>query len=738
MQDATRTPGDHAERERLSFRVHGLDCAEEVGALRRTVGPVVGGDERLSFDLLQAKMTVDVEPQRTTADDVIRAAAKAGLRAEPWAAEASAAPDLRTQRDVRAKAVLTIASGALAAAGFVVHAVAAGGPLAALGAAAGDAVAPPVAARVLYALAIAAAWVHVLPRAFGALRRARPDMHLLMTVAVVGAIAIGEWSEAAAVAFLFALSLALESWSMGRARRAVAALLDLTPPTARVLRSDGTRVDVPVGEVEPGKRFLVRPAERVPLDGIVVSGEGGVDQAPLTGESVPVLKTAGDEVFAGSINGEGVLLVEATRRAGETELARIVQLVAEAQTHRAPVQRWVDRFAQVYTPIVLGVAVVLAVAPPLVGLGAWDEWFYRALVLLVIACPCALVLSTPVSIVAALTSAAHHGVLVKGGEFLERAARLDAVAFDKTGTLTQGRPAVIEVVPLSGHSEADVLARAAAMEAHSEHPLAQAIVEHAHARDVPHVPVADLRVAAGKGASGTFEGRRFWIGSHRYLAEQREETAEVRERMIALSRGGRTVVFVGDEKHVCGLIVLADRVRGHAADAVARLRSLGVGHIALLTGDNSDTADAIAREVGVDEVRAELLPEEKVAVVDDLLRRHGRVAMVGDGVNDAPALARATLGIAMGAAGSDAALETADVALLADDLGRIPWLVSHARRTLAIVRQNVAFSLAVKACFMALTLAGFASLWAAIAADMGASLLVLANALRLLRADAVR
>jgi len=709
------------------FKIRGMDCAEEVRALKREVGPLVGGDGHLAFDLLKGRMTVAVPRGFPSPGEreLLKAVARAGLAAEPW----DAAPP-RDERfwQRRGREATTVLSGLATLAGFAAHAVAAGGVAAALG---GEA-ALPLASRLLYLLAIVAGGWFVAPKALNALRRFAPDMNLLMTIAVLGALGIGDWLEAALVAFLFGLSLALESWSVGRARRAVAALMDLTPQTARVRHSFG-EAEVPAEAVAVGTRFVVHPGERVPLDGRVTAGVSQVNQAPITGESVPVPKEPGNEVFAGTINGDGTLEVESTRRAEDTTLARIVRMVEEAQARKAPSERWVESFARVYTPAVMGLALAVALGPPLALGGGWAEWFYRALVLLVIACPCALVISTPVSIVAGLASAARHGVLVKGGLFLEIPARLTAIAFDKTGTLTTGSPTVMEVVPLSGHDERELLERVAALEARSDHPLARAIVAYARERNVEVRPAEDLQILQGRGATARFNGREYWLGSHRYLVERGQETDEVRQRLAAMSGAGRTAVVIGTGDHVCGLIAVADAVRSEARPTLEALRALGIRKIVMLTGDNRQTAEAIGLATGVDDVRAELLPADKLAAVEELVAAYGNVAMVGDGVNDAPAMARSTLAIAMGAAGSDAALETADVALMSDDLTRLPWLIRHSRRTLAVIRQNIAFSLAVKAIFVILTFAGAASLWAAIAADTGASLLVIANGLRLLR-----
>ena len=470
-----------------------------------------------------------------------------------------------------------------------------------------------------------------------------------------------------------------------------------------------------------------------------MAGASEVDQAPITGESAPVAKAPGAEVFAGTINGDGAVEVRATRPAGDTTLARILRLVEEAQARRSPSERWVERFARVYTPAVMLIALAIFLGPPLAAGAAWSAWFYRALVVLVIGCPCALVISTPVSVVASLAAAARRGVLIKAGAFVETPARLRAMAFDKTGTLTRGTPSLVEVVPLDGHSEAELLARAAALEARSAHPLARAITAQARARRIDVRPAADTQVLPGKGIRGTVGGVAYWLGSHRYLEERGQEVPEVHRRLEEMAAGGRTVVAVGNDRHVCGLLAVADALRPEASAAVAALRRQGLEHLVMLTGDNRPTAAAIAAEVGgIEEVRAELLPVDKVAAVEELVRRYGEVAMVGDGVNDAPAMARSGLGIAMGAAGSDAAIETADVALMSDDLGRLPWLVDHSRRTVRVIRTNVAFALAVKVAVFALAAAGMATLWMAIAADMGASLLVTANALRLLGGDAAK
>ncbi len=711
-----------------AYRVRGLDCAEEVAVLKRELGPVIGGEANLAFDVLNAKMTVAAGVPLSQAE-VQAAVARTGMTAEPWRDEETALADEGFWERNR-RTVLTAASGGLLLAGAGIHAALAGARAAFIE----EGVARPSAVVIaFYLLSILAGVWTVLPKAWIALKRLRPDMNLLMVVAVVGAVAIGQWLEAATVAFLFALSLTLEAWSVGRARRAVAALMALSPPEARIIGADGSERKVPPDQVPVGGRFRVLPGDRIPLDGKVVDGTGGVDQSPITGESVPVQKSPGDEVFAGTINGDGSLTVESTKPSTETTLARITRMVGEAQSRRAPSEQWVETFAKYYTPAVMLLAVAFLLVPPLAFGGAWGLWFYRALVLLVIACPCALVISTPVSIVAALAAAARNGVLIKGGVYVEAPARLKAIAMDKTGTLTVGKPTVVEVVPLSEHTEQELLERVAALEAHSTHPLAHAILAYAKEKGVS-VPTADeFRNLPGKGASGRVAGTVYWVGSHRYLEERGQETPDVHERLEALSKSGKAVVVVGNDRHVCGFIALADTVRPEAKRAIADLRAAGIEHVVMLTGDNRGTAEAIARETGVDEIHAELLPGDKVTKVEELVAKYGAVAMIGDGVNDAPAMGRATVALAMGAIGTDAAIETADIALMSDDLSKLPWLVRHSRRALTIIRQNIYFALGVKAVFVVLTLFGYSSMWAAVAADSGATLVVVANALRLLR-----
>jgi Cd2+/Zn2+-exporting ATPase len=717
-----------ARTRKKAYRVEGLDCAEEVGTLNRALKGRPGVID-LSFDILNARMAVTFDDERLSSDDIVGAVAQTGMSAVPWEEQA---PGRAPFWELHGRTVMAALSGASILAGFVVHWAVSGSLYQAV---ASHEISP--AAMVLYGIgALAGAWF-VLPRAAISARELRPDMNLLMTAAVIGALAIGQWLEAAMVAFLFSVALLLEHWSVGRARRAISALLDLTPPLARVAPPDGGEpVDTPVEEVPMGSVVIVRPGERVPLDGQVLTGSSRVNQAPITGESSPVRKKKGQEVYAGTINGEGTLEIEVNRDAQDTTLARIIHMVQESHQRRAKSEQWIEKFARYYTPAMMLLAVVIAVAPPLAAGAAWDTWIYRGLVFLVIGCPCALVISTPVSIVSALTSAARNGVLIKGGMYLEAAGGLQALAMDKTGTLTYGRPEVQEVLPLDGHTPDDLLFRAASVEADSTHPLADAVLRKAAAHRIVARRAKDFRSIAGKGAEGSVNDRLYWVGSHGMMHEKGQETDEAHQAALRLEDAGHTVVAVGSEDHVCGLISVADGLRQNAAEVVAALKRLGIRQVVMLTGDNEETARSIAAATGVDEWHAGLMPEDKVAAVERLAGAYQSVAMVGDGVNDAPAMAAASFGIAMGAIGSDAAIETADITLMSDEIAKLPWLVAHSRHALGIIKQNVGFSLGVKALFIALTLMGMASLWMAIAADTGASLIVIFNGLRLLRPGA--
>ena len=714
-----------------SFRVNGLDCADEVAILSKVVGPEVGGSEHLAFDVINGRMTILEGAKPLSDDKIIKIVGSTGMSAKMWnaeSAEADQAEHFARQR------LFTGLSGGLWAAGFLYHIVetGAGGALR-LFSGHGETSMPLIEMGLFLLAIVFGAWL-VAPKAWSAARRLSPDMNLLMIVAVAGAIGLGEFFEAATVAFFFALSLTLESWSVGRARNAVSALLDLAPPTARVIRDDGSESDVPAAQVTIGDRFVVRGGDRIPLDGEVTEGRGDVDQAPITGESALVAKEIGDEVYAGTINGDGTLTVKATKAAGDTVLSKIIRMVGDAHSRRAEVEQWVTKFARIYTPIVMILAVLIAIVPPLLFSGAWNYWFYNALVLLVIACPCALVISTPVSIVASLAASARNGVLIKGGAYVEAPSRLTALAMDKTGTITMGEPEVAGLHPFGDTPERDLLSAAVALEARSSHPLARAILARGERDGLKQSVATDTKTVPGRGVEGSWEGQSVWLGSDRFATEKGLGDTIPRDLLERIEGAGSTLVAVGSGDRLLGLIELRDRIRPDAKGVVARLHAQGVKKIIMLTGDNERTARAVAAEVGIDEVRAELLPEDKVTAIEELVANYDVVAMIGDGVNDAPAMARAHFAIAMGAVGSDAAIETADIALMTDDIGKVPWLVGHSRRTMNIIHQNIGIALATKALFVGLTAFGMATMWGAIAADVGVSLLVVANALRLLRA----
>ncbi len=723
---AVTPPADASIDKGRSFRVTGLDCAEEVAILNKALGPALGGEAHLAFDILNARMTVLETAQPVRDEEVLRLVAQTGMRAKPWDAKTAEA-DHRAQ--IKRQKNVTMLAATFWGAGLAYHGVEAGAAgFAHVFAGHGD-VPMPMPEVVAFLLATLCGVWQIAPKALYALKRLSPDMNLLMMVAIAGAIVLGEYFEAATVAFLFTLSLTLESWSVGRARDAVSALLDLAPTTARVIQKDGSDIEVLAAEVQIGDRFVVRAGDRIPLDGEVVDGSGAVDQAPITGESALVPKEVGEGVFAGTINGDGTLTVRATARATDTVLAKITTMVNEAHARRANVEQWVTRFARIYTPVVMGLAAILAVLPPLLMDGDWAGWFYNALVLLVIACPCALVISTPVSIVAALAAAARNGVLVKGGAYIELPSRLAALAMDKTGTLTEGKPHVAEVFP-SQASARKVVATAAALEAHSSHPLALAILAHPDAKGV--VAAQNSQSIPGMGIEGSVSGEQVWLGSARMAARKNCVLPEA--QLARIEEAGSTLVAVGTGETLLGLLEVRDRIRPEAHAVISELHKQGLSKVVMLTGDNPKTASVVAKEVGIDETRAGLLPQDKVDAIEALSETYPVVAMIGDGVNDAPAMARADFAIAMGAIGSDAAIETADIALMSDDIAKLPWLINHSRRTMSVIRQNIVFALVTKAIFVGLTALGLASMWGAIAADVGVSLAVVANALRLLKA----
>jgi Cd2+/Zn2+-exporting ATPase len=691
----------HAE---AVFRVEGMDCNEEVVILERRLRPLAGM-EALSADLIGQRLHVTYDAAKLSTAAIVDAVGQTGMRM--WLEHEAPAPG----PDVRLRFWLTGLSGALLLAGL----------------AAGT----TTAAAVLLVGAALAGGVFPVRRAVAAVRSRTVDINVLMIIAVAGAMALQQWFEAASVVFLFALAQWLEARTLERARQAIQALVELSPREA-IVKRDGAEQRMPVEVVQVGMEIVVRPGDKVPLDGRVLTGHGDVNEAPITGESLPVDKGPGDEVYAGTINGRGSLDLEVIRVGRDTRLAQIIHLVEAAQAKRAPVQYFVDRFARIYTPAVIALAAVVAVVPPLVFGGDSAGWFYRSLVLLVIACPCALVISTPVSIVAALSAAARNGVLIKGGAYLERLAAVRVVAFDKTGTLTRGEPRVIEVVPTGPKDANDVLRYAAAVEARSEHPIARAITSRADEIGLDVPAATGFISATGRGAEAHVGGAHVVVGSDSMLQAMGVDVEA--DAVESLRRRGNTVVCVAANRRMVGAIAVADPLRETARETIEMLRSHGIRRVAMLTGDHAVTARAVASSLSLDEDHHGLLPEEKHARILAMREAGGAVLMVGDGVNDAPALAAADVGVAMGAAASDAALETADVALMSGELLKLPYALRLARATVRNVKTNLIVSLVLKAVFLVAATTGSATLWMAVLADTGASVVVVANALRLLRA----
>ncbi len=688
--------------------VQGMDCADCAQTIERAVARVPGVTS-VAVSFPAQTMRVEYRPSAVELERIRRVVERLGYGLEGLRSESRLATLFDRERT-------TLVSAALLVAALAVD------------------FATQLDANVLYGAAVLVGGLPLARSGIAALLATRrPDINLLMAIAAVGAAAIDAWLEAALVVVLFSVGELLEGRAVERARRELAELVSLSPDTARVRRtsaSGGLPVveehEVPVADVAVGDLVVVRPGERIPVDGVVRDGSSAVDQSPITGESTPVDKLEGDAVFAGSLNRQGALVVEATVAPGDTTLDRIGALVVEARARKSPSERWVDSFARWYTPAVVGAAILVAAIPPVVGVD-FARSFYASLALLIIACPCALVISTPVSIVSALGRASAAGVLVKGGAHLEQAAAVHAVAFDKTGTLTLGSPEVVAIEP-AGLPEDDLLALAASVEQGSEHPLGQAIVRSARGRGLELAPVDGFESATGLGARGRVGARSVSVGDPRLFEVSQIATVEdAVERLRAL---GQTAVVVVVDEEAAGVIGLADAPRDEARASVARLRDLGIDPIVLLTGDSEATAAAVAGLVGIEDVRAGLLPHEKVAAIEAL---EDGVAMVGDGVNDAPALAAADLGIAMGSAGSDTAIAVADVAILGDDPRKVAGLVGLARWTRSIVRQNIAFSLATKVAALGLLAVGLLPLWGAVVADVGASLVVVANGLRLVR-----
>lgn len=692
------------------IRIMQMDCPTEEGLLRKKLGGMSSVTD-MEFNLMQRVLTVTHVPD---AIEPILAAVRS-LGFTPEVANGSAA---QTQSVVEpAKPWWPLALAGLAAIGSeVAHWTGL----------------PAWVAALLALVAVLAGGITTYKKGWVAVRNGNLNINALMSIAVTGALLLGQWPEAAMVMVLFTVAELIEAQSLDRARDAIRGLMQLAPERATVLQHDGTWHEVEAKSVELHAHVRIRPGERIALDGILLSGGSSVNQAPITGESLPVDKAEGDAVFAGTINEWGSFEYRVTATADDSTLARIIHAVEEAQGIRAPTQRFVDQFARVYTPVVFALALAVAVLPPLLlDGGDWFTWVYRALVLLVIACPCALVISTPVTIVSGLAAAARHGILIKGGAHLEEGRKLTWLAFDKTGTITHGKPSQTDFVVLNGWNDADVRSLAASLAHLSDHPVSRALAEAAQRDGIPLRRVEQFEALPGRGTRGVMDGKLYHLGNHRLVHEQGRCSDELEARLSALEEQGKTVILLTDEHSAHGLFAVADTVKDSSRQAIAELHALGVKTV-VLTGDNAHTARAIAAQVGIDEAYGDLLPEHKVKAIESKMGADSAVGMVGDGINDAPALARARIGFAMGAAGTGTAIETADVALMDDDLRKLPRFIRLSRDTHALLVQNIVLALGIKAVFLVLTLMGTGTMWMAVFADVGASLLVVANGLRLL------
>lgn len=694
--------------------IAGLDCPAEEKLLRQCLAPI---KEIETIECNFINQTLTISHSLSTITPLTDAISKAGMKATLPSSEIPST-SMVTRKNYYPEMLLSISGVcALLAEGFSYA----------------TGTEQSITVIVLSVGAMLISGCETLQKGLLALRTFTLNIHFLMMIAIIGAVLIGEWPEAAMVTFLFALAERIESYSLDKARHAIQGLMEMAPAEATVKKDNGAWQVMAVEQVELEDIMLVKPGERIPLDSIIVQGQSSVNQAPVTGESIPVEKKIGDVVYAGTLNERGSFECRVTSKINETLLAKIIRLVEQAQVQRAPTQRFVDQFARYYTPSMVILAILIASIPPLLFSASFYPWFYKALVLLVIACPCALVISTPVTMVSGLAAAARHGLLIKGGIYLEMGYQLKAVAFDKTGTLTQGKPTVTDIIGFDNLTETQALQLAATLDSYSEHPVATAIVKKWQALNptVTFQKVENFEALPGRGATGYIEGKRYFIGNHQ-LAEDNHVCNETVETLLAkLEQAGKTTVVLSNEENVIAILAVADAVRDSSKEAITTLNHLGIATI-MLTGDNPITAKTIADLVGIKIVRANMLPAAKLAEMDNLLAQYQKVGMVGDGINDAPALAKATIGFAMGTTGTDTALETADVALMEDNLKKLPFFFSLSRKTTMILKQNITLAISIKIIFFILALANFATLWLAVFADMGASLLVVFNGLRLL------
>ena len=698
------------------FRIEAMDCPTEEALLRKRLAGMPGVVD-LSFDLMRRQLTV--QHSLSSIDPIVEAVASLGMSAEPAVSgvpnEALAVAPI----EPRESWWPLIIAGVLALVSEATE-------WAELGA--------PYVPAVLAVAAVVLGGLGTYRKGWIAIRNLTLNINALMSIAVTGAMLIGQWPEAAMVVVLFALAERIEAASLDRARNAIRGLMAMTPEEATVKQANGEWLTLDARKVEIGSTVRLKPGERVPLDGVVSAGNSAVNQAPITGESVPVDKAKGDPLFAGTVNQSGELEYVVSAKADASTLARIIHAVEAAQGTRAPTQRFVDQFARIYTPVVFLAAFAAAIVPPLFFGGEWLAWIYKALVLLVIACPCALVISTPVTIVSGLSAAARRGMLIKGGVYLEQGRKLKWLALDKTGTITVGKPALTDFQLVSG-AEQDALTMAVSLASRSDHPVSKAVAESQQARTVTIQTVDAFEALLGRGVKGRIDGQLYYLGNHRLIEELKLCGSALEARLNVLELQGKTTVLVASDQAVLALFGVADTVKESSRDAVAQLHALGIKTL-MLSGDNQHTAAAIAKQVNIDDAKGNQLPEDKVTAIAAMIGKDGLVGMVGDGINDAPALARSDIGFAMGAAGTDTAIETADVAIMDDDLRKIPEFVRLSKATAAVLKQNIALALGVKAIFLGLTVVGMGTMWMAVFADMGTSLIVVLNGLRLLRPQA--
>lgn len=711
---------NHIEGSSVStFSVLGMDCADEIAAIQKSL--THSKIAKVTANLMTSQVSVEHDPSFKK-EEIVALINKSGVRVQEISRQLSFVAANRN------RVILVSLSGAFLVIGLFCQ---------------WFLELPNAWLFSIYLAATLTGGALIFPKAVRALRQRSLDMNVLMTMAAVGAFAIREYSEAAAVVFLFSLAEMLEAFSVARARKAIREVLSITPQVANLVAENGSMSSTPVEEITVGQKILIRAGDRVPLDALIVEGSSYVNQAPLTGESQPVSKGVGDTVLAGTVNESGSLIATVSHGYKDTKIAGVIRLIEEAQSKKAPSQLFVDKFAKIYTPIVTLVALLVFLIPPLLFSQSWDLWFYRSLVFLVIACPCALVIATPVSVVSALTALAKNGVLVKGGVYLEALGKLRAIAVDKTGTITEGRPKVVSEKTWGSSKTEEFMQVALSLEKQSSHPLAKAVVEFCESKHAADSQVSNHKVIPGKGVEGSIGSHHYFAGNHKLAHELNVCSPEVEKYLQTLEDQAQSVMIVGHKPHpgcggeILGILGLADKPREGVKKAIENIHCVGIKEVLILSGDNQRTVDSIAKIVGIDKGRGDLLPEDKVFEIQSLTKQYLYVGMVGDGINDAPALAQASIGIAMGAAGSDAAIETADIALMTDDLGQLARAIHHGRETLRIIRFNIGFALAIKAVFIGLGVFGLSNLWFAVAADMGASLIVIANSMRLLRVDEV-